>query len=52
MYLSAFIFSNDDMEFDFLNRRKKHTNGKIITSDDVFDYILNIRNLNEGNECL
>ena len=24
------------------------TDGKIITSDDVFDYLLNIRNLNEG----
>lgn len=25
-----------------------HENSRIITSDDVFDYMLNIRNLNEG----
>ena len=35
-------------ESEFYGDRSALRNGRIITSDDVFDYLLNIRSLNEG----
>lgn len=47
VYLKYFIFPNGDTEFNYL-MGEIPANSRIITSDDVFDYMLNIRNLNEG----
>ncbi|SHJ81686.1 Predicted ATPase [Dethiosulfatibacter aminovorans DSM 17477] len=42
-------FYNDYLEMCFMEiERDIPENSRIITSDDVFDYMLNIRNLNEG----
>lgn len=48
------IFNKSSFYPDYVNMCKMHIeteipeNSRIITSDDVFDYMLNIRNLNEG----
>lgn len=48
------IYNKSNFYPDYVNMCEMHTrldipeNSRIITSDDVFDYMLNIRNLNEG----
>ena len=48
------IFNKSNFYPDYINMCEMHIlnnipeNSRIITSDDVFDYMLNIRNLNEG----
>lgn len=48
------IYNKSNFFADYVNMCKMHLetsipkNSRIITSDDVFDYMLNIRNLNEG----
>lgn len=48
------IYNKSNFYPDYINMCEKHIldnipeNSRIITSDDVFDYMLNIRNLNEG----
>lgn len=48
------IFNKSNFYLDYVNlcgmkiKRKIPKDSRIITSDDVFDYMLNIRNLNEG----
>lgn len=41
-------FYSSYLEFCEVNARKIPENSRIITSDDVFDYMLNIRNINDG----
>jgi len=38
-------------DYELYGDRSAVANGKIITSDDVFDYLLNIRSLNENIDC-
>jgi predicted ATPase len=48
------IYSKSNFYSDYINLCEMHLedeipeNSRIITSDDVFDYMLNIRNINEG----
>jgi len=48
------IYNRSNFYHDYVNMCEMHLradipeNSRIITSDDVFDYMLNIRNLNEG----
>ncbi len=48
------IFNKSSFYSDYVNMCKMNIeveipkNSRIITSDDVFDYMLNVRNLNEG----
>ena len=48
------IFNKSNFYMDYLNRctldfnRPIPENSRIVTSDDVFDYMLNLRNINEG----
>jgi len=48
------VYNKSNFYPDYVNMCKMHLkndipdNSRIITSDDVFDYMLNIRNLNEG----
>ncbi|MGB4389017.1 MAG: AAA family ATPase [Caldicoprobacterales bacterium] len=45
---SSFFPDYVDLSYMGLADRDIPANGRIISSDDVFDYMLNIRNLNEG----
>lgn len=45
IYLRNFSFPDEEVENDFFMREKRTC---FVSSDDVFDYILNVRNLNEG----
>lgn len=48
IYNSSSFFEDYTKMCNFEIRKKPTMNSRIITSDDVFDYMLNIRTLNQG----